>query len=86
MEVSIPKSLDPLKRREVEKDHCGTEAQTVPPPPRLAPVHEEVAAVKREQLRNAIARGYEDVAAERVIELDGESEIDALFLSLAGHP
>lgn len=86
MKVPFPKSLDPLVRREVEEDHCGTEAETVPHPPRLAPVHEEVAAVKREQLRNAIARGYEDVAAGRVIELDGESEIDALFHSLAGHP
>ena len=86
MEVRFPKSLDPLGRREVEEDHCGTEAQTVPSPPRLAPVHEEVAAVKREQLRDAIARGYEDVAAGRMIELDGESELDALFLSLAGHP
>lgn len=86
MKVPFTKSLDPLERREVEDDHCGTEVQTVPLPPRLAPDHEEVAAVKREQLREAIARGYEDVAAGRVIELDGESEIDALFLSLAGHP
>jgi hypothetical protein len=85
MKVSFPTSLNPLERREVEEDHCGTEAQSVPHPPRLAPVHEQVAAVKREQLRDAIARGYEDVAAGRVIELDSESEIDALFQSLAGH-
>lgn len=86
MEVPFPKSLGPLERREVEEDECGTKAQTVPPPPRLPPVHGELAVVKREQLRDAIARGYEDVAAGRVIELDSESEIDALFHSLAGHP
>jgi hypothetical protein len=85
MEVPFPESLDPLDRREVEEDHCGTEAETVPHPRRPAQVHEAAAAVKREQLRDAIARGYEDAAAGRVIELASEGEIDALFHSLAGH-
>lgn len=40
--------------------------------------------MKREQLRDALARGYEDAAAGRVIGLDSENEIDALFNNLAG--
>ncbi len=38
--------------------------------------------MKRERLRDALERGYEDIAAVRVIELETEDEIDALFTSL----
>jgi hypothetical protein len=38
--------------------------------------------VKRDRLRDALDRGYEDVAAWRVTELETEDEIDALFASL----
>jgi len=45
-------------------------------------VRDEVAAVKRERLNDALDRGYEDVAAGRVIELETEDQIDALFAGL----
>jgi hypothetical protein len=38
--------------------------------------------MKRERLRDALARGYEDIAAGRVVELETEDEIDVLFASL----
>ena len=38
--------------------------------------------MKRDRLRDALDRGYEDVAAGRVIQLETEDEIDALFASL----
>lgn len=45
-------------------------------------VRDEVAEVKRECLRNALGRGYTDVATGRVIELQIEDDIDGLFASL----
>ena len=45
-------------------------------------VRDEVEAVKRERLKDALGRGCDDVAAGRVIELQTEDEIDALFASL----
>jgi hypothetical protein len=45
-------------------------------------VRDEVAAVKRDRLKDALDRGYEDIAAGRVIALDSDDEIDALFSSL----
>jgi len=82
MEIAIPKSLEALVRRKVEEGHYSTEAEVVADALRLMQVRDEVAAMKRERLRDALARGYEDIAVGRVIELDTEDEIDALFASL----
>jgi putative addiction module CopG family antidote len=80
--IAIPKSLEALVRRKVEEGHYTTEAEVVADALRLMQVRDEVAAVKRERLSDALDRGYEDVAAVRVIELSTEDEIDALFASL----
>ena len=45
-------------------------------------VRDEVVAMKRDRLRDALDRGYEDVAAGRLIEFETEDQIDALFASL----
>ena len=45
-------------------------------------LRDDVAALKRDRLREALDRGYEDVAAGRVIELETEDQIDALFAGL----
>lgn len=79
MEIAIPKSLEALVRRKVEEGHYSTEAEVVADALRLMHVRDEVAAMKRERLRDALARGYDDIAAGRVLELDTEDEIDALF-------
>ena len=65
MEIAIPKSLEALVRRKVEEGHYSTEAEVVADALRLMQVRDEVAAVKRERLKDALDRGYEDVAAEQ---------------------
>jgi antitoxin ParD1/3/4 len=82
MEVAIPKSLEALVRRKVEEGHYSTEGEVVGDALRLLQVRDEVALMKRERLRDALARGYEDIAAGRVVELETEDEIDVLFASL----
>ena len=82
MEIAIPKSLEALVRRKVEEGHYSTEAEVVADALRLMQVRDEVAAVKRERLKDALDRGYEDVSAGRVIEFETEDQIDALFASL----
>jgi antitoxin ParD1/3/4 len=82
MEIAIPKSLEALVRRKVEDGHYSTEAEVVADALRLMQVRDEVAAMKQARLRDALDRGYEDVKAGRVIELETEDQIDALFASL----
>jgi putative addiction module CopG family antidote len=82
MEIAIPKSLEALVRRKVEEGHYSTEADVVADALGLMQVRDEVAAVKRERLRDALDRGYEDVASGRVIEIETEDQIDALFANL----
>ena len=82
MEIAIPKSLEALVRRKVEGGLYTTEAEVVAGALRLMQVRDEVAAVKRVRLRDALDRGYEDVAAGRVIQFEAEDQIDALFASL----
>lgn len=82
MDIAIPKSLEALVRREVEEGHYATEAEVVADALRLMQVRDEVAAIKRERLRDALARGYEDIAAGRVIEIETEDQLDAFFASL----
>jgi putative addiction module CopG family antidote len=82
MEIAIPKSLEALVRRKVDEGEYTTEAEVVADALRLMQLRDAVAAVKRDRLRDALELGYEDVAAGRVIELETEDQIDALFASL----
>jgi putative addiction module CopG family antidote len=82
MEVAIPKSLEALVRRKVEDGHYSTEEEVVADALRLMQVRHDIVAMKRDRLRDALERGYEDIAAGRVIQLETEDEIDALFGSL----
>lgn len=82
MDIAIPKSLEALVRRKVEEGHYSTEAEVVADALRLMQIRDEVAALKRERLRDALERGYEDVAAGRVIEIETEDQLDAFFASL----
>lgn len=78
----IPKSLEALIRRKVEEGHYSPEAEVVAAALRLMQVRDEVVAMKRDRLRDALDRGYEDVAAGRVIQLDSDDAIDSLFTGL----
>lgn len=82
VEVAIPKSLEALVRRKVEEGHYSTEAEVVADALRLMQVRDDVVALKRDRLRDALDRGYEDVAAGRVIQLESDDQIDELFASL----
>lgn len=82
MEIAIPKSLEALVRRKVEEGRYSTEEEVVADALRLMQVRDDVVAMKRDRLRDALDRGYEDVAAGRVLELETEEEIDALFANL----
>lgn len=82
MEIAIPESLEALVRRKVEEGHYSTEDEVVADALRLMQIRDEVVAVKRARLKDALDRGYEDVAAGRVIQLETEDQIDALFASL----
>lgn len=82
MEVVIRGALAAFARRKVEGGHDGTEAEVVADALRLMQIRDEVAVVKRTRLKDALACGYEDIAAGRVTEVETEDEIDALFANL----
>ena len=82
MEVAIPKSLEALFRRKVQEGHYSTEEEVVADALRLMQVRDEVVAVTRARPMDALERGYEDVAAGRVLQLATEDQIDALFANL----
>jgi putative addiction module CopG family antidote len=82
MEITIPKSLEALVRRKVEDGHYSTEDEVVADALRLMQARDEVAEIKRARLKDAIDRGYEDVATGKVIRLESDDEIDAFFADL----
>ncbi len=49
---------------------------------RLMQARDEAAEIKRIRLKDAIERGYEDVAAGKVIRLESDDQIDAFFADL----
>ena len=82
MNVTIPKSLEALVREKVEEGQYSTEEEVVADALRLMQARDEIAQLKRARLKDAIDRGYEDVATGRVIALEGEDQIDAFFREL----
>jgi putative addiction module CopG family antidote len=79
MDITIPKSLEALVRRKVDEGHYSTEDEVVADALRLMQARDEVTEIKRSRLRDAIERGHEDAAAGKVIRLESNDEIDALF-------
>jgi putative addiction module CopG family antidote len=83
MDITIPKILEGLVRRKVDEGHYySTEDEVVADALRLMQARDDVAEIKRARLRDAIERGYEDAAAGKVIRLQNDDEIDALFADL----
>jgi len=81
MDITIPKSLEALVRRKVDEGHYSTEDEVVADALRLMQARDDV-AIKRGRLMDAIERGYQDAAAGKVIRLENNDEIDALFADL----
>jgi putative addiction module CopG family antidote len=82
MDVTIPKSLEALVRRKVDDGHYSTEDEVVADALRLMQARDGVSEIKQARLMDAIERGYEDAAADKVIRLESNDEIDALFADL----
>ncbi len=82
MNVTIPKSLEKLVRQKVDEGHYSTEDEVVADALRLMQARDEAAEIKRARLQDAIDRGYEDVAAGKVIRIEGDDQIDAFFADL----
>ena len=82
MDVTVPKSLEALIRRKVEEGHYSTEDEVVADALRLMQARDEATQIKRARLNDAIERGYEDVAAGRVVRLESDDQIDAFFVDL----
>ena len=82
MDITSPKSLEALVRRKVDEGHYSTEDEVVADALRLMQARDEVTEIKRSRLRDAIERGYDDAAAGKVIRLESNDEIDALFADL----
>ena len=82
MDITVPKSLEALVRRKVEEGHYSTEDEVVADALRLMQARDEVAQIKRARLQDTIDRGYQDVAAGKVVRLESDDQIDAFFADL----
>ena len=82
MNITIPKGLEELVRQKVEEGRYSSEDEVVADALRLMQARDEVIAIKRARLQDAIDRGYDDVAAGKVISFESEDQIDAFFSDL----
>ena len=82
MNVTIPKGLEELVRQKVEEGRYSNEDEVVADALRLMQARDEVTAIKRASLRDAIDRDYEDIAAGKVISIERDDQIDAFFADL----
>ena len=82
MNVTIPKSLEALVREKVGEGRYSTEDEVVADALRLMQARDAAVQIRRARLKDAIDRGYDDVAAGEVIGFDSEDQIDALFADL----
>lgn len=82
MNVTIPKSLEALVKEKIEEGHYSNEDEVVADALRLMQARDEAAQIKLARLKDAIDRGYEDVATGRTIVLETEDQIDAFFAAL----
>jgi antitoxin ParD1/3/4 len=82
MNVTIPKSLEALVREKVAEGQYTTEDEVVADALRLMQARDEIVHLRQTRLKDAIDRGYDDVAAGRLLDLDGDEPIDRLFNEL----
>jgi len=82
MNVTIPKGLEELVRQKVDEGRYSTEDEVVADALRLMQARDEVTAIKRARLQDALDRGYDDIAAGKVINLENDDQIDRFFADL----
>jgi antitoxin ParD1/3/4 len=82
MDITIPKSLEALVRQKVDEGRYSTEDEVVADALRLMEARDEAVRISRSRLQDAIERGYADAGEGRVISLESDDQIDALFADL----
>ncbi len=82
MNITIPKSLEGLVREKVVEGRYSSEDEVVADALRLMQARDAAIEIKRARLKDALDRGYDDVAAGQVIGLDNDDQIDAFFADL----
>ncbi len=82
MDIPIPKSHEGLVRRKVQEGHCSTEAEVVADALLMMQLRDDVVATTRARLVDSLDCGYDDIADGRVLQLETEDQIDALFAAL----
>jgi putative addiction module CopG family antidote len=82
MNVVIPKSLQALVRQKISEGRYSTEEEVVADALRLMQARDTALEIKRARLQDALDRGYDDVAAGRIVALDSDDDIDGFFADL----
>lgn len=82
MDITIPKRLEALVRQKVDEGRYSTEDEVVADALRLMEARDEAVRISRSRLQDAIERGYADVGEGRVITLESDDQLDALFADL----
>jgi antitoxin ParD1/3/4 len=82
MNITIPKSLETMVREKVIEGRYSSEEEVVADALRLMQARDAAVQIKQARLKDAIERGYEDVAAGRVVGLENDDQIDAFFADL----
>ncbi len=77
--VVIPKSLQELIRQKISDGHYSNEEEVVADALRLMQARDAAVEIKRARLKDAIDRGYDDVADGKIVTLDTDDDIDAFF-------
>jgi antitoxin ParD1/3/4 len=75
----IPKSLQELIRQKISDGHYSNEEEVVADALRLMQARDAAVEIKRARLKDAIDRGYDDVADGKIVTLDTDDDIDAFF-------
>jgi hypothetical protein len=63
MEIALPSSLEALVRARSRKATTRPKAESAADALRLTQIRDEIAAMKRDRLEDALDRGYEDIDA-----------------------
>lgn len=71
-----------MVRQKVDAGRYSTEDEVVADALGLMEARDEAMRISRSRLQDATARGYEDVANDKVIRLESDDQIDALFAEL----
>jgi antitoxin ParD1/3/4 len=82
MHISLTPKLEELVREKVESGLYNNASEVVREALRLMQEHDEVRRLKLERLREELAKGEADLAADRVTIVSTDEELDEFFARL----